>query len=1406
VDTSESVYTFYFFSAMDLPAELAANGNADGVGMLFRGDYTSYNDPCCFSQSYTDALDMDPNLVIANPYVDTTGMFDQDMVLVQRFTQKLKMGQAYSLVTTTYGSNITGEYAWVIVSEDSDSLVVNTPSVTSEFLPQQPLTQSLTHLDIVWATNNVASLSALGNAALEPSCGVDSLYFSDLLNFVSYCDSASIIRTFTMDYVGGMEQCDQVITFRRPEYNDIVLPPATFTYQCGDDIELNANGYPHPTQTGYPLVSAGEEYIPLIEQVPYFNLAVSYKDIPLPGNDSLLLNLRREWTVVDACDGDTLYVSAQSIKVGDFDLPTLSCPLTNHFCPIIEQDIMLFGVDPFECTGTVDIPTADFRGFCSPERALEWTVTTEIIRVSDSTLVETLTATDARSISNLERGDYFLRYVAQDINGRTVEHTCRMRVADLQVPSAICRSSLTIHLDETGQYLLSADTLDLGSYDNCDAPRLFVRRFYTTDAACDPADPGQYSPWGTDVPITCCDVDQTLLMQLRVMDLDSNINGCNVLVHVRDTVAPVLANLQNSTLDCAALPTGFNPLDSLQRAQVLGMPTVSDICDYTLTELTAEWLGDNCASGTLRRQFTATDRAGNTSPVYEQSVFINRVNSYAIQLPKDEVTSCIEGVSGVDFVAGGCGDFTITYEDEIMDEAGIGCLRLQRNYRIVNNCTYDGVSTPVTIGRQADCNSAEGAVPVWVVVLDGNAYLDADATVGNQFPPVGACSNPEGYWRTLNHVGAWEYTQIIDIVDETPPTLIYEAPAPICTEANACEARMVLPIEVVEACLPEYTLVRLFLDAGNDGTVDTDITGTHLQGIREHFYRVDGNFPVGRHALVVEVKDACQNTLREIIPFHIADCYIQAPACVANMQVNLNPVIPAADLDGDGIVDEGAFIQSAALLAQMAGGDCSGAYSYSVNRVGEAVNFTSDNLILTCEDRYTAAREIVVRDNADNPYAVQPDGSMGGPNYARCTVVISVQDENEVCTTCTQNRLEIEGIIRDRVSRPMSNVSVNIFIDDVPSGVEFTIVDGKFEFADLSFSTNYKVQPYKNDDTPNGVTTLDLILLQRHLLLLNEITNPYTLLAADINRDGQVTTLDLLFMQQLILNRRETWPNGNTSWRFIPAGFPLTDISAAIPDAYTYFNLIACQFGQDFIGVKVGDLNASANPSGSLVPETGQGRGAWPLRVSNTALQTGELYRIPVTVDDLAQLSGLSFKLAFAPTQMTVVEVEPGLIGAAQMNTAHVGRGIVHALWVAGADAPAEGAPLFTLVVSANADVSVSDLLRMEAQAQSVAYDQQLKPYDLSLVFSEGQTELLLLNNVPDPFHEATQIGFYLPQAGPYTLEVTDVTGKRHYTYRAQANAGYHQVTVDAAQLPTGLLYYTLQFEGKHITRKMVKQ
>ncbi|MEZ4987183.1 MAG: T9SS type A sorting domain-containing protein [Saprospiraceae bacterium] len=64
---------------------------------------------------------------------------------------------------------------------------------------------------------------------------------------------------------------------------------------------------------------------------------------------------------------------------------------------------------------------------------------------------------------------------------------------------------------------------------------------------------------------------------------------------------------------------------------------------------------------------------------------------------------------------------------------------------------------------------------------------------------------------------------------------------------------------------------------------------------------------------------------------------------------------------------------------------------------------------------------------------------------------------------------------------------------------------------------------------------------------------------------------------------------------------------------------------------------------------------------------------------------------------------------------------------------------------------------------------------------------------------------FYLPNDGNYTLSVSDVSGKQVYRTTASAIAGSHQVALEGAHFSAGLYYYTLEFEGQRITRRMVK-
>ena len=112
-----------------------------------------------------------------------------------------------------------------------------------------------------------------------------------------------------------------------------------------------------------------------------------------------------------------------------------------------------------------------------------------------------------------------------------------------------------------------------------------------------------------------------------------------------------------------------------------------------------------------------------------------------------------------------------------------------------------------------------------------------------------------------------------------------------------------------------------------------------------------------------------------------------------------------------------------------------------------------------------------------------------------------------------------------------------------------------------------------------GVSVMDIILIQRHILGVVRLSSPYKMIAADVNRSGSITTLDIIQMQRLILGVVNGFP-GNTSWRFIPASYvfpnPEHPWLEAFPEGLDY----TCNQGSlqtfNFIAVKIGDVNGSS--------------------------------------------------------------------------------------------------------------------------------------------------------------------------------------------------------------------------------------
>ena len=84
-------------------------------------------------------------------------------------------------------------------------------------------------------------------------------------------------------------------------------------------------------------------------------------------------------------------------------------------------------------------------------------------------------------------------------------------------------------------------------------------------------------------------------------------------------------------------------------------------------------------------------------------------------------------------------------------------------------------------------------------------------------------------------------------------------------------------------------------------------------------------------------------------------------------------------------------------------------------------------------------------------------------------------------------------------------------------------------------------------------------------------------------------------------------------------------------------------------------------------------------------------------------------------------------------------------------------------------------------------------------------TEYALSNAYPNPFNPTTTIEYSLPQSGDVSLIIYNLTGQEVTRLVSEVQqAGYHQVTWNAANVPSGIYFYRLQAGDFVQTKKIV--
>ncbi len=421
-------------------------------------------------------------------------------------------------------------------------------------------------------------------------------------------------------------------------------------------------------------------------------------------------------------------------------------------------------------------------------------------------------------------------------------------------------------------------------------------------------------------------------------------------------------------------------------------------------------------------------------------------------------------------------------------------------------------------------------------------------------------------------------------------------------------------------------------------------------------------------------------------------------------------------------------------------------------------------------------------------------------DIVRRNTIIPVMQDNvfvtmpqEMLCTAAEPEAPIGGTIQAQSGLLVENVQVDIFLDDSVTVLmtAYTDAAGTFQAAGVPTCDNYYVRPRKNDDAGNGVTTLDLVIVSRHILGLEPITSPYKLIAADANRSNSISTLDLVAIQKVILQLEDGFPN-NTSWRFVPADYamPLDPFAQPFPEQVVIDNLLEAT-SVAFTAIKVGDLNDSANfTSGGEIAlrEAGQ---PWNLQLPDVALVAGQAYEVPVYWSGEA-LSGMQWSKLFETSALRDLSIVP--VGAMQQGEARYHQAGEELLfsWVAleGAVQISRDEPMLYMRFVADQSGNLSDFVMAEgASLQAEAYGSDLRVHPLQWVFETAYEPAVLphqwkvAQNYPNPFTHRTNLEVWLPEQSDVHVVVYDLFGRIVYEQREQAVVGSWHTTLQAREL-----------------------
>jgi len=1170
-----------------------------------------------------------------------------------------------------------------------------------------------------------------------------------------------------------------------------ITGPDEVTFECS--YNNTANYDTHPDNTGYPLLN-GDPITSDNENT--CNIIAYYDDLELPicvqgpGNttcNSETTKIVRTWTVLNWCTGES-EVFTQVIKIEDTEPP------------VIEAQDQIVSVDPWECAADVWLnPPTLLKDNCSQE--LEWYITS-----TNSGAI----GVGTQHALGVPKGDWIFTIAAVDCCGNIATADINVSVVDQTPPVPIAHQDIIVGLtisgtgDGTGEpdemaagsAKIFKQNINNGSFDMCSNVHVEIRReregckdnHHTTYSNlipnfCDPAYVSVDHDYGNEVAFCCFDVDYDgdgdgepdgmVKVWMRVWD-DANMDGmfgsyetvngkCELLdnynetwiyVKVENKLTPNITCPPDITIPCDWDYTDLNVTGSHVTAAV---PCNSAEYDYT------DWVDLNCGEGQIERNWYVIGFEDEVCTQYITVVNPDANTPLDVNCPGNGQTvyvDCDDHVIPEPWFSGNACSLTgITSSIDTFTIEDGACYKVIKKWTIIDWCSGETVDCEYVFAR-IDTEAPDIMCQDTCVAV--NDYWDAD--------------NDGNYCELANNIGLRKSA----------------------TDEGDCPSDWIKWI--------------VQIDYWNDGTIDVErssfyphnssnyIAPTQMgQDIIVILNRNAASAEWAIHRVKYKAFDGCGNLTQCEELVEVADKKAPTPYCVgissALMADSELVELWASDFnigsfDNCSSQDElyYTFAQIPPVLSridQVHYFDASGlrnasAYEggYPVQKWDPATNSSATKFVGAEEWCGSNEIEISVWDQKLNT------------DYCLVELLIG----GEVCDDFGGGgvpRASIAGELNTEDGTPINDVLVSNFSDQLNYPWELP-VDGSYAFEDNLMYQNYDVSPFKDNGHLNGVSTLDVVLIQRHILGLQVLDSGYKLIAADVNNDEAVSGTDLVELRKLILGIYSSLPT-NTSWRFADSGTPMSTTNPwPFAEKISLASLDTDMMDETFIGIKIGDVNNSVIASAaSTAVDT---RSSKNIELIINTLENGQV-EIKAG-NNFDNIYGYQFSLA---TTATLQNVTAGALNVSTENFGVFNNSVSTSFANATALSVEAGETLFTLTFDSKTDIALTDMVSSEA------YGNNFEIFGIELRDGQSTNEYALMQNEPNPFSETTTITFTIPNSDNVTLTVFDLTGKVIKNMTSQFDRGTHTIQLSKDDLAaSGVIYYQLESGDFTDTKKMI--